>query len=346
MSTKDIILNENNEEETFNEINYETDPLYGTLKSSQQAATSELTANTNNYTYNDFRDKLKQVELKVSGVPYGKNTLKYDENGRLCEASPSENCVYGFKYDKFGKAVEFSLNGVILLTKDYDYDKNSVSASYYRSETEIDILKTKYDKYGRIKKLYNNDNLLLETNYEDETSDNFVESPSCANMTTMKDRCTEKEYTYVYDKYTGRPIEYSVQNSEMRLKVFSSGSNKIKYEFDEGFLDYEDEITYDDKCLISPRITKAYNNSDWGMNWNLSYDSLGRYSGREEDFNFMFGACPKMTISYKRGTCLKEQIEYEKAYKETITQEYDSRGNIISIEDTNNFSYFSGTNKS
>ena len=154
LSTKDIILNENNEEETFNEINYETDPLYGTLNSSQQAATSELTANTNNYTYNDFRDKLKQVELKVSGVPYGKNTLKYDENGRLCEASPSENCVYGFKYDKFGKAVEFSLNGVILLTKDYDYDKNSVSASYYRSETEIDILKTKYDKYGRIKKLY------------------------------------------------------------------------------------------------------------------------------------------------------------------------------------------------
>ncbi|MBO5327708.1 MAG: hypothetical protein J6B04_00880 [Clostridia bacterium] len=43
---------------------------------------------------------------------------------------------------------------------------------------------------------------------------------------------------------------------------------------------------------------------------------------------------------------LKEQIEYEKAYKEIITQEYDSRGNIISIEDTNNFSYFSGTNKS
>ena len=97
-----------------------------------------------------------------------------------------------------------------------------------------------------------------------------------------------------------------------------------------------------------PRITKAYNNSDWGMDWKLTYDELGRYSGRKENFNFMFGTCPDMSISYKRGALLKEQIEYQKThdsttYKETIKQEYDARGNILSIKDENNFGSFSGT---
>lgn len=124
-----------------------------------------------------------------------------------------------------------------------------------------------------------------------------------------------------------------------------TGSDKVKYEFDDGNLNYEDQITYDEDCLLSPRITKAYNNSDWGMDWKLSYDELGRYSGRKENFNFMFGTCPDMSISYKRGTLLKEQIEYQKTHdstthKERIKQEYDARGNILSIEDTNTFSKY------
>ena len=84
------------------------------------------------------------------------------------------------------------------------------------------------------------------------------------------------------------------------------------------------------------------------MDWKLTYDELGRYSGRKENFNFMFGTCPDMSISYKRGALLKEQIEYQKThdsttYKETIKQEYDARGNILSIKDENNFGSFSGT---
>ena len=285
---------------------------------------------------------MQEVKLSANGKEYGKNTLVYGANGRLTELYPSEGCRYNIEYDGFGKATKFSLNGVTLLTKEYNAAKNWVEARYHRSENEVDRLRTQYDRYGRVKELTNNGSPLLETEYEDEAG-GFAESPSCANIKSMTDHCTGETYTYDYDEYTGRPTKYAVKNDEVDLQVICAGSNKIKYEFNDWVLNYEDEVTYDEDCLISPRVTKAYNNNDLGMDWNLSYDKLGRYSGREEAFNILMVTSPKMTIGYKEGTFLKERIEYDRfGRNETIGQTYDERGNISTVTDEYNFGEFEG----
>ena len=46
------------------------------------------------------------------------------------------------EYDLLGKATKFSLNGVALLTKVYDYDNNSVTAKYHRGEGAEDEICT------------------------------------------------------------------------------------------------------------------------------------------------------------------------------------------------------------
>ena len=242
------------------------------------------------------------------------------------------------EYDLLGKATKFSLNGVALLTKVYDYDNNSVTAKYHRGEGAEDEICTEYDKYGRVKAIKHNGASALELTYEDESAAaGFEESPSCADIKTSRDECIGADYTYDYDEYTGKLTGYRVSGVGMSMHVFSAGSDKVKYEFDEGYLDYEDQITYDENCLIEPRIVKAYNNSDWGIDWNISYDKLGRVNRREEDYNFWLGECPVMEVTYKPGTGLKEQIKYsKKGYSETVSQKYDSRGNIVGI--TNEYS--------
>lgn len=239
------------------------------------------------------------------------------------------------EYDLLGKATKFSLNGVALLTKVYDYDNNRVTAKYHRGEGAEDEICTEYDKYGRVKAIKHNGVSALELTYEDESAAaGFEESPSCADIKTSRDECIGADYTYDYDEYTGKLTGYRVSGVGMSMHVFSAGSDKVKYEFDEGYLDYEDQITYDENCLIEPRIVKAYNNSDWGIDWNISYDKLGRVNRREEDYNFWLGECPVMEVTYKPGTGLKEQIKYsKKGYSETVSQKYDSRGNIVGITD-------------
>ena len=240
------------------------------------------------------------------------------------------------EYDLLGKATKFSLNGVALLTKVYDYDNNSVTAQYHRGEGAEDEICTEYDKYGRVKAIKHNGASALELTYEDESdaAADFEESPSCADIKTSRDECIGADYTYDYDEYTGKLTGYRVSGAGMSMHAFSAGSDKVKYEFDEGYLDYEDQITYDEDCLIEPRIVKAYNNSDWGIDWNISYDKLGRVNRREEDYNFWLGECPVMEVTYKPGTGLKEQIKYSKrGYSDTIRQKYDSRGNIVGITD-------------
>ena len=249
----------------------------------------------------------------------------YGNGPRLCS----------IEYDLLGKATKFSLNGVALLTKVYDYDNNSVTAQYHRGEGAEDEICTEYDKYGRVKAIKHNGASALELTYEDESAAaGFEESPSCADIKTSRDECIGANYTYDYDEYTGKLTGYRVSGVGMSMHVFSAGSDKVKYEFDEGYLDYEDQITYDENCLIEPRIVKAYNNSDWGIDWNISYDKLGRVNRREEDYNFWLGECPVMEVTYKPGTGLKEQIKYsKKGYSETVSQKYDSRGNIVGITD-------------
>lgn len=221
------------------------------------------------------------------------------------------------------------------------YENNSITAIYHRTETETDKIKITHDKYGRIKSMRCNGSPLIETKYQDEVG-GFEESPSCANVKKITDHATGLTYEYKYDEYNGRLTEYGVENSETVMKVFCTGSNRIKYEFDETKLNYEDELTYDEDCLISPRITKAYNNDDWGMNWNFGYDKLGRYVKREENFNIAFPSSPAMTITYKNGTCLKELITY--GNKDSVKQEYDDRGNVTEIKELFNSNGFKGRN--
>ncbi len=156
---------------------------------------------------------MQEVKLSANGKGYGKNTLKFDANGRLTELYPSENCKYNVEYDAFGKATKFSLNGVTLLTKEYDHAGNHVSVNYHRSASETDRVRTDYDKYGRLKKISNDDATSLTVTYQDEAG-GFDESPSCANIRTETDNCTGETYTYDYDEYTGRPTKYAIASSD------------------------------------------------------------------------------------------------------------------------------------
>lgn len=49
--------------------------------------------------------------------------------------SPADGVKYGIEYDRFGRASEFSLNGNKLLSKEYDYENNSVTAKYYKTDS-------------------------------------------------------------------------------------------------------------------------------------------------------------------------------------------------------------------
>ena len=343
---KEVLVAKNNklpDGSVFAEEQYETDPLYGTLTTSVQPDASGLDANSYEYSYNELRDRLQKVSLKINGVEYGANTLTYGEDGRLKEVSPSDNCKYAFEYDSRGNATKFSLNGVALLTKEYDYAGNSVTAKYHRSDSITDEIKTSYDKYGRLKGIKHNNSAALSMNYQDE-EDDFEESPSCANIKSMHDSCIDATYTYDYDRYTGRLTQYTCDYGDMNMKVFSSGSDKIKYEFDCGGLDYEEQTIYDEDCLISPRIKNAKYASGFNINWQLGYDALGRLSTR----SVFGGSYPSMTVKYKSGTALKNEINYSYVgssfyYTEAISQTYDARGNILTIRDEYSFGAFDKT---
>ena len=325
-------------EKEFCKQTYETDPVYGILQKSGQASASNLASNANEYRYNSYKDKLQEVKLSANGKEYGKNTLVYGANGRLTELYPSEGCRYNIEYDGFGKATKFSLNGVTLLTKEYNAEKNWVEARYHRSENEADRLRTQYDRYGRVKELTNNGSPLLETEYEDEAG-GFAESPSCANIKSMTDHCTGETYTYDYDEYTGRPTKYAVvsdADGKEKMTVQCIGSNKTKYWFDTDWLKYEDELIYDADVLLSPRVTEFKNeDQNFGIGWTFGYDALGRYNKRSTLY------LPDLDITYKSGTGLKETMSYvlpsrdgdAYAYSEKITNTYDARGNITEVHD-------------
>lgn len=295
------------------------------------------------YKYNHFFDKLNTVELNVNGLLYGKNTLKYNKNGYLEELSPSENCKYTINYDRFGMEDSFFLNGTLLLTKSYDTNINKTSTTYYHSKDNIEIITTEFDNYGRIKKLDNNGDKLLSLSYEDELS-SFKESPSIANIQKKIDYCSNLTYTYTYDKENNLPTEYNIESSDFSLNVKCINNNKLLFQFDNNYLNYEDEIKYDEDNLISPRIIEITNNNSYGNKCSFNYDNLGRLSSR-----FCENDLPTLSFSYKKGTNLKEKIcnsySYQKSYnsKDIITetniieQEYDGNGNITSISEKYNY---------
>lgn len=111
------------------------------------------------------------------------------------------------------------------------------------------------------------------------------------------------------------------------------GNNKVSYDFEAGYtLDFEDEIKYDGKCTLSPRITSVVTTS---ITWTFEYDALGRLSNKKTG-NL------QMTTTYKSGTalaeklaCIKHSLDHNyqiiNDYINTVTQSYDKRGNVTSV---------------
>ena len=206
-----------------------------------------------------------------------------------------------------------------------------------------------YDKYGRMKSVGVNGSLVLGAKYQDEVGSAFNESPSCAQIKTMVDYKDGKTYTYYYDdEDTGRLKEYTmtdtVGGNTRTFKVKSIGQNKTQYEFDDNVLNFEQEIKYDENCLISPYVTEAMDNNQFGAEWKFSYDELGRYIGKKDN-HFFSNNVPTQIIDYKYGTVLKEKIRLRanvssgQVNVDTIEHVYDNRGNILSMKETFDLNY-------
>ena len=313
-------------------IESDANPLSGVIQSQTELSSDTLSANKAEYAYNEAKENLTEVKLTVNGVEYGKNILTYDKDGRLKEAYPSSDCKYGFEYDVFGRNTKFLLNGVTILSKEYRDGENAVNVCYHRSSSEIDTISTVCDNYGKIVNVTSGSKSLKLT-YQGETN-GCNESLSLANISTMEDGFSGQTFNYKYDSYTGQPTQYSITDGEETVTVKCIENNKVAYTFKNGDLNFDDEIKYDENCLITPRVVRTSNNNVAGVEWDFEYDGLGRCIKRYDTFFALKTQLPTLTKEYQTGTFLANKLEYKAnsgKFDVIVRQSYDGRKNVKNI---------------
>ena len=288
-------------------------------KGNAEAALNMLTTT---FHYDNSKGRLDSVENNLGG----QNSLKYNENGRLSEVTPTgytgkSSYGYEFEHNKFGEPVKYSLlygsnkAKQILASKEINYINGTLKDKKYRqAENRADETVVSMDEYGRTKEI-------SEKSYgEGEKISRFTrqelwESAGASEVSEMYDAYEGRTYEYSYDD-RNNCTGYEIKNGDdIFLKIKKSGENQVSYSLKRKNENIQTRIDYDAKKLMNPRVTKTQlSNLDDMMvvhvNSEYTYDELGRIKQKNHwmvnDAGVFTGIAESRV--YKQGTILKENV--------------------------------------
>ena len=316
------------------------------------------------FTYDEYNERITAVSNlnnSDSSIEY-KNTLSYDEYGRIKSVSDLSNRTYGFIYNVFGEPLKYYENGRLILEKsvqkgsDYDilidktYNKETVVNDKIVNVPYENI--TKIDGYGRI---------LSQTNKKKSTDigttitfdyQTVNESESVSKVNQIVDPYEQVTYNYIYDD-ENRPSGYRVvsnntDNKEMQVRQVGTSDTQYYFKKEDEYIMSQvvkEDSEYDgEKPKFSePRIRRTKyvkmdgeNSNDLeeiyqDFNFKYSYDELGRLSKKssEEIEHKKFLAYNNKinidkNVTYETGKTIVSKLDY-------IVNSKDDNGNDDAI---------------
>ena len=310
------------------------------------------------FTYDEYNERITAVSNlnnSDSSIEY-KNTLSYDEYGRIKSVSDLSNRTYGFIYNVFGEPLKYYENGRLILEKsvqkgsDYDilidktYNKETVVNDKIVNVPYENI--TKIDGYGRI---------LSQTNKKKSTDigttitfdyQTVNESESVSKVNQIVDPYEQVTYNYIYDD-ENRPSGYRVvsnntDNKEMQVRQVGTSDTQYYFKKEDEYIMSQvvkEDSEYDgEKPKFSePRIRRTKyvkmdgeNSNDLeeiyqDFNFKYSYDELGRLSKKSsEEIEH------KKFLAYNNKINIDKNVTYETG--KTIVSKLDY---IVNSKDDN-----------
>lgn len=310
------------------------------------------------FTYDEYNERITAVSNlnnSDSSIEY-KNTLSYDEYGRIKSVSDLSNRTYGFIYNVFGEPLKYYENGRLILEKsvqkgsDYDilidkiYNKETVVNDKIVNVPYENI--TKIDGYGRI---------LSQTNKKKSTDigttitfdyQTVNESESVSKVNQIVDPYEQVTYNYIYDD-ENRPSGYRVvsnntDNKEMQVRQVGTGDTQYYFKKEDEYImsqvvKEDSEYDGENPKFSEPRIRRTKyvkmdgeNSNDLeeiyqDFNFKYSYDELGRLSKKSsEEIEH------KKFLAYNNKINIDKNVTYETG--KTIVSKLDY---IVNSKDDN-----------
>ena len=289
----------------------------------------------------EIQTSFRNLENPIENEVYGKNTLNYDERGRLYRISDSETHIE-IGYNAFNEPNSYSL-GKREMQKISNREEGSVSTILYNLNESY---KTKIytDKYGRTDKIENYKNSSMERSIYFARQE-LNESDGAAEVTEMFDGYEQKTYKYTYDEFNNPTGYRREKNNNDFFELKKIGPTKIEYtNLNSRIYQLVTEVKYDEEVNLFPRVsrtmctfTEHYNTQQFWYYADYTYDSLGRIKEvlNSVEHHPQDSIYLKVENSYVNGTGLKEQIRMvsKNTYGETddeyvLTYGYDKRGRI------------------
>ena len=310
------------------------------------------------FTYDEYNERITAVSNlnnSDSSIEY-KNTLSYDEYGRIKSVSDLSNRTYGFIYNVFGEPLKYYENGRLILEKsvqkgsDYDilidktYNKETVVNDKIVNVPYENI--TKIDGYGRILSQTNKKKSIdigTTITFDYQTVN---ESESVSKVNQIVDPYEQVTYNYIYDD-ENRPSGYRVvsnntDNKEMQVRQVGTSDTQYYFKKEDEYIMSQvvkEDSEYDgEKPKFSePRIRRTKyvkmdgeNSNDLeeiyqDFNFKYSYDELGRLSKKSsEEIEH------KKFLAYNNKINIDKNVTYETG--KTIVSKLDY---IVNSKDDN-----------
>ncbi|MCL2522121.1 MAG: hypothetical protein FWE36_04595, partial [Erysipelotrichales bacterium] len=260
------------------------------------------------YESNVFGDRLETVSDNLSG----KNTIIYDDVGRVISIRPLSGSFYGYdyEYNEFGdltKCYFVSGKGRDLLTETIiERNQNTITRKGFRSlnTEESDEMIVSFDNYGNVSKISENGTV---TKFERQV---VVESESVAGIKSYFDGFEKRQQDF---EYTEDDTEVEKYKNGDFLTISSSGPDKVRHvlnNFRNNSGISETEITFDNFRYMNPRITSTndlqVNQFNFRERVIYRYDGLGRII--EKDKPTPNGNLTTERIKYHPGTFIPMEI--------------------------------------
>ena len=323
-------------------------------------------------TYNENIIEIKNINNTDNSIEY-KNTIKYDEYGRIKSVTDLSNRTYGFIYNIFGEPLKYYENGNLILEKnvikgnthdiliDKIYNNEQIVNNLIKNTAYENI--TKIDPYGRIisqvnKENTNDDGLEIKFTYQDVN-----ESESVSKIKNILDPYENVTYNYIYDQ-ENRPSGYKVfnQNGEKQIQVRQVGTGDTQYYFsnEEEYIMSQvikEDSEYDEGSnakFHEPRIRRTkYVKMDSEdsdkveenyreFNFEYKYDNLGRLAKKSNEKiehkatghnNFIN---VDKNITYEKSKTTVAQIEYSINFEDKNTNDENAVFTINNKYDNKN----------
>lgn len=309
-----------------------------------------------NNNYKKYNGRLYETFDNMNGTNY----VKYSNNGKILQVFPNNynlNNNYGYEFVYSSESgndttLYYFLNGKnnvvkkdILMKKSVDRLNGKILTEYYRDDNVADTILINLDNYGRTDSITENGKI---TTFERQ---NLWESAGASQVTKMKDPFAEVEHNYEYDFFNDLKLYEIKRDNEEILKMEKDSCTSTQYGYGNDFLKSEKtEVTYDEKKLISPRITNtSYNSSNYitssssenrgcDITTSYDYDKLGRIKNKNNNVTNINTENKYIIlnkgINYKYGTFLQNYLSYDytvyghetKSFK--MSYEYNLRGLI------------------